>query len=181
MHFIASYSICQVKGKGEWNVRRILLFFGVLILLTGAFCACATTQNYWDVFRGAFAADVAGEWNGQSFGAVVEADPWEEGKARPLTITFYAPESLCGTVLSRDGEGAARLCVGDVCVDAPTGLLPLLDLFPTAGEISEAALTEEGDTLVRGTDFDLTLAPDGTPTAIRRGENSVTVLRFSRK
>lgn len=143
---------------------KICFLCAVLCLL---FVGCAPEKgDYFAPFRGEFTAQLAGEWHGVDFEAQLTATALDERGARAMTLTFYAPVTLSGTVLTRDATGALALTVGDLSLPlspvAAAGYGALLDLFPTTGEIHTVS-RENGNTCLNGADFSLTFAPDGTP------------------
>ena len=155
-----------------------LLTLSLLLLLA----ACNKGGDCFSVLRPAFFADISGELNGVTFSATVEAAAATPDTPRPLTLTFYAPSSLCGTVLRRDAEGRITLeAEGVTLADGTEGFAPLLSLFPTEGEVSEISLTDEGHTLVRGERFLLEFLADGTPVRVENSAVSATVVRFEAK
>ena len=154
------------------------LTLSLLLLLL----ACNKGGDCFSVLRPAFFADISGELHGVAFSATVEAAAATPDAPRPLTLTFYAPSSLCGTVLRRDAEGGITLEVEGLSLTGGTGgFEPLLALFPTEGEIREITLTDEGHTLVRGESFLLEFLADGTPTRVENSAVSATVVRFEPK
>ena len=154
-----------------------VLFLLCLSVLLGG---CTAHTDYFEPFRGAFVAEVEGEWNGEPFSARLEEGALPTEGARQVTLTFYAPSGLSGMTVTREASGAITLRSGEVCVEetAAPGLLSLLDLFPTQGNVGEVTLTEEGYTKVAGEGFAVLFLADGTPYAIQTPEAEVTVVRF---
>ncbi len=147
------------------------------LLLCLLLCACAPRQQrYLAPFDGAFETNIEGEYKGVAFSAKLVCEAAGEG-ARAATFTFYAPDSLSGTVLSRDSTGALTLTVGGVTLTAPDGYADLLDLF----SLSHAGtVTREGaQTRVTGNGYSLLFAEDGTPLSVTHGEVTARVLSFS--
>ena len=156
------------------------LFLALLLLCGGGMQGCAAQGDYFDLFRGGFSAELKGELNGVAFSALLVATPVDENGARALTVTFYAPQGLLGTVAHRAADGGVTLSVGDVVLAdaAAKGLAPLFDLFPTTGEVRQVSITEEGYTKVEGDGFALTFLPDGTPIRAAGVQITADVVRF---
>lgn len=161
------------------KVIRILLTLCLIPLLT-LFGACDREKDLFAPFRGAYRADIAGEMNGVPFGAVLEADALNGDGVRTLTLTFYAPASLSGTVVTQSPAGELSLAVGDLSVVgiSAEGFLPLLHLLPVGGEVTEVSLDEAGHSVVTGEGFTLTLQEDGTPIAATNATVSATIVLF---
>ena len=152
-------------------------FFCTLCLLLCALLllGCATEGDFFAPLRGGFCAEVEGVWNGVAFEALVERSTSEAGTA--TSITFYAPKSLCGTVLAQGADGTVTVAIGELVRPAPEGFSAIFALFSPQGEVLEASL--EGEvTTVRGDGFSLSLAKDGTPLSLERGSVSATVRSF---
>ena len=151
------------------KARVCVLFLAVLLLLAG----CAVPKgDYFAPFRGDFTARIEGEWQGEAISARMEQS------AQGRTITFYAPDTLCDTVLSCDAEGGISLCVEDLTLplegETAASFAALFDLFPTAGEVRQ--IVQENDNIrVDGVGFSLTFAPDGTPLAAANAAANVRV------
>lgn len=157
----------------------LVLFCTLLAMLCSA---CAREDaDYFDTFRTAFHADVQGELNGTCFSALIEAGAQPTEGQRQITLTFYAPEGLKGTVLHRSEAGELSLSVGDVQVESAVtdAFSPLFELFPVEGEVSEAVLTDGGYTQVSGADFTVTFFADGTPCEIEKGGVTAKVISFA--
>jgi len=130
-------------------------------------------------FREGFAAECAGEYNGVCFSALFEAAPLTEAGVLPLTVTFYAPAALSGTVLARSAEGVTSLSLDGMQVDEGiTELARLLDAFPTDGEISGVRTSKEGHTVVNGVDFSAKFLADGTPLEVTGAGIRLQILRW---
>ena len=144
-------------------------------------CGCESAKgNYFAPFAKGYTAEIRGIFRGIAFEAeLTVAAPAPEG-GRPATLTFYAPASLSGTVVSRAADGALSLSAGGLTVatGAAEGYRPLLEIFPDAGEVTEVKVTEDGNTRVSGTGFSLDLRPDGSPAAAENSAASVVVVRF---
>lgn len=163
---------------------KIAVIVLALCLLGAAFAACTPHTDYFEPFRDAFEAEVEGTLNGEAFAArlLAQAAP-TDGGSREVTVIFYAPEALKGTEAQRAADGGITLSSGGVVIEdaRADGLLALFDLFPTSGEVSEAALTDAGHTKVTGTGFALTFLSDGTPLAVETPSLTASVVRFEKR
>ena len=163
-------------------MRRMgaLLLCAAMLLL--GFAACAPQKgDYFAPFRGQFEAELAGEWQSMAFEAHLAASAPDARGARVMTLTFYAPSSLSGTVLTKDAAGVLTLSADGVSLSlsgaAAAGYGALLTLFPTAGEIQ--SITEEnGNIRLDGSGFSLLFAADGTPLAAENGTARVEIREF---
>ena len=152
----------------------------VVILLCVLLVGCQKSEDFFEEFKGAFRADVKGELNGVSFGAIFEAGQAEEGKLAPITVTFYAPETLCDTILKRDKEGACRLCYEGTEIMAEGGIaMALFGLFPTGG-VTKTAVDGMGNTVVTAGEKQVIFQKDGTPLKIEAPDVRVEILSFER-
>lgn len=154
--------------------RYFAVFFAFLCVFL---CACSPKrEKYLAPFDVAFETNIEGEYRGISFSAKLVCEARGEG-ARVATLTFYAPASLSGTVLSRDSEGVLTLSVGDVALSAPNGYEALLDVFFVS---RTGTVVHEGAGMrVSGADYSLLFAADGTPLSATNGEVTVRVLSFA--
>ena len=155
----------------------ILLLCALFFLLSLVSCA-PEKGDYFAPFRGQFEATLAGEWQSMSFEAHLTATAPDERGAREMTLTFYAPSSLCGTVLTQDAAGTLTLSLEGLSLPlSPTaarGYGALFALFPAEGEVREIT-QENGNTRLNGTGFSLLFAPDGTPLAAENATARVAV------
>ena len=160
------------------KIKICLLCAALCLLLVG--CA-PQSGDYLAPFRGGFSAELAGEWRSIAFEGRVEASAPDGDGARVMTLTFYAPQSLCGTVLTREKAGGLVFSLDGVSVpltnDAAAGYAALFALFPTAGEIRSVS-RENGNTRLDGAGFSLLLAPDGTPLAAENAAARVEMRAF---
>lgn len=158
-------------------MKRYITVFSLLMCVL--LCACAPKgKNYLAPFHGAFETNIEGEYRGVPFSARLVCGEASEG-GRAATLTFYAPSSLSGTVLTRDSAGALTLCVGEVKVAAPDGYAALLDLFSLS---RVGSVTREGaQMIVSGDGYSLLFAEDGTPLAVTNGEVTARVLSFAQR
>lgn len=155
-------------------------FWCLVICVVCLLVGCAPEERHLLArFREGFVAECAGEYNGVCFSALFEAAPLTEAGVLPLTVTFYAPEALTGTVLARSAEGAVSFSLDGMQVDEGIkGLVRLLDVFPTDGEISGVTVSKEGHTVVNGANFCAKFLADGTPLEVTGAGISLQILRW---
>ena len=153
----------------------ILLLCAACLLL---FFGCTPEKgDFFAPFQEGFEATLAGEWQSMAFEAHLAATVPDERGAREMTLTFYAPSSLSGTVLKKDSQGALTLSVGELSLplsSAAASYGALFELFPTAGEVQRIT-QENGNTRLDGAGFSLLFAPDGTPLAAENATARVEV------
>ena len=162
------------------RIKILLLCLALLLALA----SCAPSQtDFFAPFQGGFTAWLVGEWQGIAFEAKVMAAAPDESGTRGMTLTFYAPSTLCGTVLSKDATGELRLASGELSLplsgDAAEGYGALFALFPTSGEVLRIARENE-NTRLDGADISLLFSPDGTPLAAENAGAHVRIERFER-
>ncbi len=158
-------------AKMKRYILPIFLFLCVLL------SACAPKgQHYLAPLDAAFETNIEGEYRGISFSAKLVCGAVAQGP-RTATLTFYAPKTLSGTVLSRDSTGAITLSVGDVTLAAPDGYAALLDVLSISNVGTVAR--EGAGTRVTGNGYSLLFAEDGTPLSVTHGEVTARVLSFS--
>jgi hypothetical protein len=163
------------KELFQMRIRAMLLCVPLLLFLLG----CTPEKgDYFAPFRGEFTAELSGEWAGAPLEAHLAAAAPDENGARVMTLTFYVPQGLCGTVLRRDPSGTLALSAGELSLPldatAAAGYAALLELFPTCGEI-RTVTRENGNTRLTGEGFSLLFAPDGTPLAAENAAARVQV------
>ena len=168
--------------KGGACVKRRWIAWTCALLLLSLLGGCAPQRgDYLAPFSGEFAAQIVGEWNGLDFEAALTATAPDESGTRMMTLTFYAPSTLSGTVLSKDAQGVLTLAREGVCLPlcgtAAAGYGALFSLFPTEGEVQNVT-QENGNTRLNGAGFSLLFAPDGTPLAAENDTARVTVTAF---
>lgn len=155
--------------------RYILLFLALFVL---SFCACAPkTQSHLAPLRGAFETSIEGEYRGVAFSAFLSCEAMDAHAARAATLTFYAPASIAGTVLSRDRDGVLSLCVNGIAAEAPQAYAALLDMFNVLRV--ETVAREGENTRVSGEGYSLLFAEDGTPLSVTNGVVTARVLSFA--
>lgn len=161
--------------------RSVLLTFVIFCAFITALAGCVLPQSDpFAVFRAGFYTEIEGELHGVAFEARAEAPAVAEGGVLPLTVTLYAPSGLAGTVLRRSDNGSLSISGGEISF-VPKGIdfSALFALFPTAGEVVEVGLDQEGRTRVVFVGGELLLSPDGVPISVRSaaGEVRFTVWR----
>lgn len=153
------------------------LLSGLLCLLAVLIsCRADGSASYLGVLQGAFSAEVSGTLNGVEFSAQLEARMGASG--REIVATFYAPQTICGTVVCKRADGSGYLQAGEVLVEGVEGMAPLLDLFWQERAVSDVALNESGHTVVQAEGLTLTLLPDGTPYRLESPAADLTVISW---
>jgi hypothetical protein len=160
-------------------VKKFAVLLLCVPLLAALFLSCAPENgDFFAPFRGQFEAELAGEWQSMAFEAHLAAAQSDARGARMMTLTFYAPSSLSGTVLTRDATGALSLSVEGLSLPltdaAAAGYGALFDLFPVSGEVKEIR-KENGNIRLDGMGFTLFFAADGTPVAAENASARVQV------
>lgn len=159
-------------------MRRILVFLFLLACL--CLGACEMRQpDFFEVFRAGYVAELTGTAYGQEFSARLEMGGTTDTGVPSATLTFYAPSTLAGTVLSRAADGNVSLSCGDVTVALPCGTgEAFFSLFPTAGAIEEAEVCENGHTRVVCGGAEWELLADGTPYTVKTADVTATVVKW---
>ena len=161
--------------------KRICLLFLLLGVLLVSF-GCARDEGDWFApFGAGFSARIKGEWNGVAFEGTLQASaPGAQGE-REMTLSFYAPSSLCGTEIFCGTDGSVTLCVQGFSVPvagrAAQGYHSLFSLFSPTGGVREV-VHEDGVTRVSGESFSLSFAADGTPLSLESSTVSVQILEW---
>ena len=164
------------------KTARAALALFLLFSLALSLPACrAHETDFFEELRGAFSAELAGEMHGISFSAGMTATACGEDGARTVTLTFYAPESLADTTISLAADGTLGMAAGGVTLDRvfAEGFRPLLELFPTGGDIKKMSLTDAGHTRIEGEGFCLEFLEDGTPVFAENATVSAKIVLFS--
>lgn len=161
-------------------MRVLLPLLSLSLLLSLPACA-RQEKDFFSPFKDSFEAELSGTLHGMEFAALLSLEAQGVGDAaRKGTITFYAPSTLSGTVLTRAADGTLSLSAGDLSLTASiAGLSSLFDLFPTDAPLSDVR-TQNGFTVITGEDFTLSLAEDGTPLAITTPTVTVNIVRFEK-
>lgn len=168
-------------------LRSVCALFLVFLLPLGT-CACRKNEDFFDVFRGGFTAEISGSLDALAFAGVLVAEPAgfaEDGTPLPFagTFTFYAPESLSGTVLTRTADGALSAASGSLTVPLTpeSDFAALFALFPVSGDVSDVTLSAEGHTELSGDGFSLSFLSTGEPIAASASTLTAKVIRFERR
>lgn len=185
------------KGISIFTLFTLCL---TLALLAPTLCGCRTDPAPPEVLSDAFCATLEGSCNGSPFRATLTAAAADGGKGREATLTFYAPEALCGTTLTRTGEGEVSLSfTGEAPVPALTlganaakPFLPLLELLEVSplmqgtwekgGESSTACdgiTMPERVFLLRDGERRILLSEDGIPLCAENSTACVKVTDFT--
>ena len=159
------------------------LFLLLVLLFSVPLCGCTPSgEDYFASFSGEFEAQIVGELYGTEIAARICVRAPNENGVRAATLTFYAPQALCDTVLSRDEAGMLTLTSGKVTASgkAVEGYAPLLQLFPSEGQVHAVEL-EDDRTRVVGEGFCITFSSDGMPILVENDAISARVLYFAQK
>ena len=163
-------------------MRRLALFLFCILIAVVCLASCGQRSDPWEVFSSPFEAELDGTLYGEHFAARVKAEDLSENGGRTVTVTFYAPEALSGTVLCLEPGGRVTLSLGDITLEGES--LPgaaLLSLFPAGGRVLSADLTDEGNTRLSGEGISVLFSSDGRPMLIQTDAVSATVVRFQQK
>ena len=159
-------------------LKRVLCALVLALLLVVAGCS-TPKSDFFDLFRGGYVAEVAGTLYGIDISAKIEMGAVGEAVCAPATITFYAPEEILGTVITRTEDGTITLFCGDVAAGDMGGVgAALFALFPTSGSVSKTEVTEQGRTRVALEGAELEFLSDGTPYSVKTGDLSLTVVQW---
>lgn len=156
------------------------MFFSLFLLTLVLLCSCAAPRgDFFDVFCGSYTAELEGTLYGFDFCATLAMERCEGDGVPPATVTFYAPEEISGTVITRAGDGTVTLTAGELTVSDMGGVgTALFSLFPTDAAVTESAVTAQGHTLVRFEGGELTFLADGTPYTVKTPDVTATVVEF---
>ncbi|MBQ9080983.1 MAG: hypothetical protein IJY27_07940 [Clostridia bacterium] len=104
------------------KLTKYTVLFALIVALLLAAGGCgkrADSKKALSYTERAFDATVSGEANGVKFEALVSAAEPRENSLLPrdVSITFYAPASMSGVVLTRE-SGKLSLALGDLTLDA---------------------------------------------------------------
>ena len=158
-------------------MRKMVFFLLVCLLL---FSGCAGRRDFLERFAAGYCAQLEGTLYDTPFSAEVSYRP---GEPYPYTLSFYAPETLSGTVLRRAQDGTLTLSSGELELPVPeeasAGFSSLLNLLPVSGRSVRVERTKEGYTRVAGEGFSLLFRSDGTPISAENGAASAKIISFS--
>ena len=163
---------------------RYLRFLAGLaaLLLALAAVGCRRQQDLFAPFRQGYVAELSGELYGVPFAAELATQAISGEGCAAATLTFYAPAVLADTVVTRAADGSITVRCGELTLTEVASFgAPLFALFPITGSATAVTLTEEGNTLVTGEGFTLTLLPDGTPIAVTNEQATARVVRWEAK
>ena len=142
--------------------KGLCVILAFLLLALGAFCGCNEEKRGFCGFGELFVADAEGEWNGVSFSAEIRGGERAENGVLPLTVTFYAPEALCGTSLCRTAAGEVRMSSGALSLPVEASFSSLLALFEAEAVNGAVTLTDGGMTAIDADGIRYLLLPDDT-------------------
>ena len=153
-------------------------FWAVMLatLLALLCCSCAKEEQPFEGFPEPFEANVEGEWNGVALAATVKADRAAPDGTRQITMTFYAPDALCGTTLCRRTDGSFFGSVGEWQLPLGADLAPLFDLFSADIAPKKVSLTEQGLTAVETEAARYLFLPDNTLYRIEASQGALNVI-----
>ena len=165
--------------KGGVVMKRI--FCLVLIFALVACAGCSVKKaDFFDVFRGTYTAEVEGTLYDVAFSAKIEMGAQGEGGCAPATITFYAPDALSGTVITRAQDGRVTVESGGLLASDMGGVgAALFSLFPIAGEVTHTEVTDEGRTRLLVEGVEIEFLADGTPYSVKAEDVTVTVIKWN--
>ena len=159
--------------------KNVCIAVAVLLLIATCFAGCGTEEGGFRGFGEPFTADVEGEWRGVAFSAEISGEAAGEGGVQPLTVTFYAPEALCGTVLRRRATGETELSVGELSLPVTADFEAFFAMFGADATKGRASVTEEGMTAIETDGVRYLLLPDDTLFRIECAKGFLNVKRFS--
>ena len=162
-------------------MRRIC--FCIFMVLCLCLSACSgTDEDLSTVLEGAFEAELSGTVCGIAFEAGLTAAARSATGVTPTTLTFYAPQELSGTTLSRDGEGKVTMCYDGICIEDVGGVgLVLLSLFPTGQEARRAAVNEAGNTVVLFEHTEVEFSREGVPLFVKNDDVEAKIVSWRRQ
>ena len=136
------------------------------------------SEDFFLSLNGDFTADIEGEMHEVSFAAKAFA-AGKDG-ARCVTITFYAPREIAGTVLSFSG-GEIALSAGEYQVvgGAAENFRPLFDLLSPDEQVKKVGKDDAEHTVVTGESSTYLFFSDGTPYEAKNGAAHITFVSFS--
>ena len=152
-----------------------------------AFCLCLSacggaSENFSEVFKGPIEAELAGTVCGIAFEAKMAVFAQSGTGVVPVTLTFYAPQELSGTTLSRDGEGKVTMSYDGIAIEDVGGVgLVLLSLFPWGQEVRRAALNETGNTMVLFSHAEVEFSKNSVPLFIKTEDAEATIVSWQKQ
>ena len=166
------------KKKGVSIMKRMVM--GLICLCLVVFFGCGVkNEDFFEVFRSPYAAEVEGVLYGIEFSAKIEMGESVEGGCAPATITFYAPKELAGTTLSRAADGGILVKSGGLLASDMGGVgAALFSLLEFSGGVQSVEMNEEGHTCLLLGATEIELLGDGTPYLVKNEDVRITVLHW---
>lgn len=155
------------------KIRHFLLWIvvGVSLLLAG----CTPARSGTDYLVTGGKGEVAGKLNGMDFTAVIELG--ENGET--VRVEYLTPTSLCGLVLTSDGE-RCKVNLGEVVFSCEfskmIGFLQPATAFLLYGDAKSVQKEGENTVLTFPSGSVLTLSPKGEPLALSGEDIEVRVV-----
>ena len=139
-----------MKTARSKHIKWLLLLVVILISIAASSCKSNIAKSRFEYALHDFDAEITGTINGDKVSAKLQSRPSAGAESYKIVLSFDAPESLCGVVLSyrADGTGEARL--GDIILREfnPDGFFePFLPLL-YSGEVASITRIENGSTVV---------------------------------
>ncbi len=159
-------------------MKRVLLFFFCLLLLPVSLLSCGE-EDFFLPLRGAYVAEVQGTLGELAFAAEIRREVGADGEDT-VTVTFYAPNELVGTVLSRTAAGDTVSSEG-LTVAGGAWCDALLSLLLPRTDVKKIAVTDTGRTRVDGDGYCFEFLADGTPVAVKTDTVAADIIRFEVK
>ena len=159
-------------------MKRVLLFFLCVLLLSLSFSSCGE-EDFFLPLRGGYVAEVQGTLGELAFAAELCREGGAEGE-ETLTVTFYAPSELAGTVLCRTPVGDTVTAEG-LTVEGGAWCDAFLSLLMPREDIKKIAVTDTGRTRVDGDGYCFEFLADGTPVAVKTDTVTADIIRFEVK
>ena len=159
-------------------MKRVLLFLLSLLLAFFSLFSCGE-EDFFLPFRGGFVAEVQVTLGELAFAAEICREVDAEGGDR-VTVTFYAPTELAGTVLCRTPTGDTVTAEG-LTVEGGAWCDALLSLLLPREDVKKIAVTDTGRTRVDGDGYSFEFLSDGTPVAVKTDTVVADIVRFEVK
>ena len=159
-------------------MKRVLLFLLSLLLAFFSLSSCGE-EDFFLPFRGGFVAEVQGTLGELAFAAEICREVGSGG-VETVTVTFYAPNELAGTVLCRTAAGDTVTAEG-LTVAGGAWCDALLSLLLPREGVKKIAVTDTGHTRVDGDEYSFEFLSDGTPVAVKTDTVVADIVRFEVK
>jgi len=156
------------------------------LVLFVVFCLCFSAcsgknADFSDVLAGPFEAELAGEMCGIAFEAKLALEACGEAGVSPATLTFYAPRELAGTQLLRDASGVVTMSYDGISVGDVGGVgIVLLSLFPSAEQVKQATVNEQGNTVVLFDNAEIEFSANGVPLSVKTADVTARILSWKK-